>query len=127
MKKLITILILIALIVILVFVFGNKKEINDAENNNQTTITNTEGLNDTNTVKMSYTNGTDTVIAIYNNTNNTVTFSINNTRENTLPIAISGSGARYANEDESLVFWEHQNEITITKNGVDVFKGGEKK
>ena len=41
----------------------------------------------------------------------------------TLPIARSASGARYANEDESLVFWEHQEEVTITKNNQQIFQG----
>lgn len=30
--------------------------------------------------------------------------------------AVSGSGARYTNEDASVVFWEHQGEATITIN-----------
>ena len=27
------------------------------------------------------------------------------------------------NADESLVFWEHQGELTITKDGKDIYKG----
>ena len=34
-----------------------------------------------------------------------------------LNVAVSGSGARYINEDESVVFWEHQGEATIEIDG----------
>lgn len=34
-----------------------------------------------------------------------------------LQVARSGSGARYVNKDESVVFWEHQGQARIEKNG----------
>lgn len=43
--------------------------------------------------------------------------------EITLPQAISASGARYANEDESIVFWNKGNEVTIYENDNIVFEG----
>ena len=36
-----------------------------------------------------------------------------------LPQTISASGARYANDDESIVFWNKGNTAFITENGPD--------
>lgn len=74
-------------------------------------------------VSVSYSNGTDSVKASFDNKKGTVTFTHPSLGTVTLPQAISGSGARYANQDETIVFWEHQGEATITKNGAEVFKG----
>lgn len=74
-------------------------------------------------VSVPFSNGTSTILAIFNNTNNTVTFNFDDLGTTTLPIAMSGSGARFANSDESLVFWEHQGEATISKEGKEIFKG----
>lgn len=41
-------------------------------------------------------------------------------KEYNLQRARSASGARYANEDESIVFWEHQGEATLKINGETV-------
>ncbi len=71
----------------------------------------------------SYSDGTTTVEAVFNTVTNTVTFTHSSVGTVTLPQAISGSGARYANDDESIVFWEHQGEVTITKDGENVFQG----
>lgn len=76
-----------------------------------------------NVVITSYSDDSLVVEAIFNNTDETVTFSHPETGEVTLPRVVSASGARYANEDESLVFWEHQGELTITKDGEMVFQG----
>ncbi len=43
--------------------------------------------------------------------------------EVTLPQAISASGARYANEDESLVFWNKGEDVTIYENDTIIFEG----
>jgi heat shock protein HslJ len=75
------------------------------------------------TISTSYSNGTETVNAEFDNTNNTVTFTELSLGTVTLPQAMSGSGARYANADGSIVFWEHQGEATITKDGTQVFQG----
>lgn len=40
-----------------------------------------------------------------------------------LQVARSGSGARYTNEGESIVFWEHQGEARIEKDGELVREG----
>lgn len=53
----------------------------------------------------------------------TVSFDLPQTGLVTLPIAISASGARYANPDESLVFWDKGGEVTVTKNGQVIYLG----
>lgn len=63
------------------------------------------------------------LIVTFNTTENTVTFTHSTTGNVTLPQAMSGSGARYATADESIVFWEHQGEGSLTINGLEVFKG----
>ena len=74
-------------------------------------------------ISASYSDGKITVVANYDISNKTVSFNHPSVGTVALPIAISGSGARYANEDESLVFWEHQDELTITQDGVEIFRG----
>src|SRR5262245_14901229 len=70
-----------------------------------------------NLINASYSNGSVKVEAIFDNTAKTVTFTEASIGTITLPQALSASGARYANKDESIVFWEHQGELTITNNG----------
>ncbi|MFA6602161.1 MAG: META domain-containing protein [Candidatus Paceibacterota bacterium] len=41
----------------------------------------------------------------------------------TLKQVISASGARYANDDESFVFWNKGNDVTIYQNGKVIFQG----
>ena len=52
-----------------------------------------------------------------------VLFQTQETGDLVLPQVISASGTRYANEDESVVFWNKGNEITITQNNTDIFSG----
>jgi len=35
---------------------------------------------------------------------------------------VSASGARYANDDETVVFWEHQGEAMVEVNGETIYK-----
>lgn len=86
-------------------------------------ITRNNDSSSSNTVSASYTDGTTMVDAMFDTDADTVTFTHVSVGTVTLPSAVSASGARYTNEDESIVFWEHQNEATITKDGEDVFKG----
>ena len=44
-------------------------------------------------------------------------------RQITLPQAISADGARYANPDESFVFWNKGNTAFIDENGVRTYDG----
>jgi len=74
-------------------------------------------------VPASYSDNNVKVAAIFDITNDMVTFSHPAVGTTTLPLAMSASGARYANEDESIVFWEHQDELTIIKDEIIVFKG----
>lgn len=76
-------------------------------------------------ITVSFSDGTTTIPVTFNNNDMTVTFSHPQlgTDAITLVSAISASGARYANADESIVFWEHQSEGTIFVNDENVFKG----
>lgn len=70
-----------------------------------------------------YTDGATTVAAVFHIADETVSFTHPTSGTFTLPVAVSASGARYANADESIVFWEHQGEVTITKNNEEIFRG----
>lgn len=59
----------------------------------------------------------------FDNSRHTVTFTHPQTGALTLAQAMSGSGARYATADETVVFWEHQGEGSLTVNGVEFFRG----
>lgn len=74
-------------------------------------------------ITASYSDGISEVEASFDNKDQSVTFTHPKMGTTTLPAAISASGARYANSNETIVFWEHQGELTITQNGVEVFRG----
>lgn len=74
-------------------------------------------------IHATYTNGEETVEADFYNESETMVFAHSTLGKIILRRAISASGARYISEDESIVFWEHQGEVTITKDGDEVFKG----
>ncbi len=74
-------------------------------------------------ISASYSDEVVTVEVTFDVTNNTATFLHSSVGEITLPLAISASGARYANQDETIVLWEHQDNLTITKDGAVVFEG----
>ncbi len=75
------------------------------------------------TSRATYSDGMSEVEAVFDNRAETVTFTHDATGEVVLPRAVSGSGARYASEDERLVFWEHQGEATIEQDGETIFLG----
>lgn len=52
-----------------------------------------------------------------------VTFTEKSLGTMTLPQAMSASGARYANADETIVFWNKGDSVFITQNGTIVFNG----
>jgi membrane-bound inhibitor of C-type lysozyme len=56
-----------------------------------------------------------------NGEKNSVDIKLNNSRSLSLPQAISASGARYANDDETFVFWNKGNTAFITENGTSTF------
>lgn len=59
--------------------------------------------------------------AEFDNANNQVNLTLSDGRVWTLPRAISGSGARYANTDESQVFWNKGDTVFIEENGQTTF------
>ncbi len=52
-----------------------------------------------------------------------VTISLSDGRTLTLPHALSADGARYANADESFVFWNKGNTAFVTENGTTTWSG----
>ncbi len=52
-----------------------------------------------------------------------VVLELSDGRTATLPHAISADGARYANPDESFVFWNKGDGATITENGKETYSG----
>ncbi len=52
---------------------------------------------------------------------NSVAITLSDSRELSLPQAMSASGARYANADESFVFWNKGNTAFIEEDGVTTF------
>lgn len=52
-----------------------------------------------------------------------VDLSLSDGRKLSVPRAISASGARYANADESFVFWNKGDTAFITENGTTTFSG----
>jgi membrane-bound inhibitor of C-type lysozyme len=74
-------------------------------------------------VSVVYSDGENSVRATFSTTEQTVSFTHPEVGTHILPVAVSASGARYANSDESVVFWEHQDEVTIMKDGEEIFRG----
>lgn len=56
-----------------------------------------------------------------NSENSFVKLTLSDGRVLNLPIAISASGARYANIDESIVFWNKGNTAFLEENGVNTY------
>jgi membrane-bound inhibitor of C-type lysozyme/putative hemolysin len=62
--------------------------------------------------------GGKTVNAVFTNgTQSSVKLNLSDGRKLSVPQAMSGSGARYANRDESFVFWNKGNTAFIEENG----------
>ena len=65
-----------------------------------------------------------TVAAVFHNgTQSSVKLTLSDGRELTLPQALSASGARYANGDESFVFWNKGDTAFIEENGKTTYSG----
>lgn len=64
----------------------------------------------------------DEIPASFDNTAGTVTFTLPGGEPTTLPHAMSADGARYANSDESLVFWNVGDSVMIEQNGVTTYQ-----
>jgi len=52
-----------------------------------------------------------------------VVLKLSDGRAMTLPQTLSADGARYANADESIVFWSKGNGLTFTENGKETYLG----
>ena len=65
-----------------------------------------------------------TVAAVFHNgARSSVQLTLSDGREVTLPQTLSGSGARYANGDESFVFWNKGDTAFIEENGKTTYRG----
>ena len=65
-----------------------------------------------------------TVDAVFSNgAQNSVSLALSDGRRLTLPQVMSGSGARYANASESVVFWNKGNTASIDENGKAGYSG----
>jgi uncharacterized protein len=65
-----------------------------------------------------------TVTAVFTNgTQSSVKLTLSDGRELSVPQALSGSGARYANSNESFVFWNKGNTAFIEENGKTTYSG----
>lgn len=62
------------------------------------------------------------IITTFHLSDDTVDIKLSDGRELTLPRAISASGARYANSDESFVFWNKGNTAFIQENGTTTYQ-----
>ena len=66
----------------------------------------------------------NTVAAVFHNgTQSSVKLTLSDGRELTLPQTLSGSGARYANDNESVVFWNKGDTAFIEENGKTTYSG----
>jgi len=61
--------------------------------------------------------------ATFDNDEQTVRLALSDGRELTVPRAISADGARYANSDESFVFWNKGNTAFIQELGATTYSG----
>lgn len=62
-----------------------------------------------------------TIQTKFDNNNDTVDLVLSDGRNLKLPRAISASGARYANQEESLVFWNKGDTAFLEENGTSTF------
>jgi len=62
------------------------------------------------------------ITATYDNAAGNVTVLMPGGAAETLPHAMSADGARYANADESFVFWNTGNEAMVEQNGVTTYE-----
>lgn len=66
--------------------------------------------------------GDKTIEATFNNgAESSVDLVLSDGTTLNLPRAVSGSGARYANEDESIVFWNQGSEAFLEENGTQTY------
>lgn len=65
--------------------------------------------------------GGKSVAAAFDLEEDNVELSLSDGRNITLPHVLSASGARYANEDDSFVFWNKGNTAFVTESGTETF------
>ncbi|HLX29532.1 MAG TPA: MliC family protein [Casimicrobiaceae bacterium] len=69
-------------------------------------------------------NGGKSIVAVFENgASSRVDLTLSDGRHLALPQALSASGARYANADESVVFWNKGNTAFIEERGRTTYTG----
>ncbi len=68
-------------------------------------------------------NADKSIGAMFNNEDDSVTLSLSDGRTMDLAHVVSADGARYANADESFVFWNVGNTATVMENGTTTYSG----
>jgi len=104
-KKLIVLILVIALGAFFWIYFSNSRI---AENNNENVFffSCSDGVE----IKISYEKDTESAILLIEE------------EEYTVNRVISASGARYANNNETIIFWEHQGEVMVEINGEKIYQ-----
>lgn len=130
MKKNIIVLVVLAIVVLLVFLFGDKLQRSDnslTDNNNtqvKELITSVVFECDADkSIQASFYKGEDVQVALGEMPvpSGEVALTLSDGRAITLPQTISASGARYATPDESMVFWNKGDTAFITENETETF------
>jgi membrane-bound inhibitor of C-type lysozyme len=126
-KTLIGIVLLLIVVIGAAYLFSNTGNTPATTTNTETPIASATFMcNDGKTIAANFFNGTstpDTTPGQPPTPTGSVALTLSDGRNVTLPQAISGSGARYANADESMVFWNEGNGAFITENNQQTFMG----
>ena len=107
-KKILFIIILIAVIIIAVGIFYWRYQLTPEE------------LKDDNTFTFVCPSGNEIKISYHEKSDSASLFVEGEKYE--LNRVVSASGARYANDDETVVFWEHQGKASVEVDGETIYK-----
>jgi len=106
--------VIVVVVVIALFVLSAKKQINSTVTNSQPT----EAI----TAKFICQEGKQLQAKFNSEPESSVELVLSDGRTLQLPRAISASGARYANADETIVFWNKGDTAFLEENGVSTFQ-----
>jgi membrane-bound inhibitor of C-type lysozyme len=120
MKSSTIVTVIVILLILGGIVYAVKHSNNETISTDNATTTVDTGL--TESVTVTYLcDENKSITATFTPADENVELTLSDDRTMTLPHVISGSGARYANEDESFVFWNKGNTAFITENGEETF------
>jgi membrane-bound inhibitor of C-type lysozyme len=116
----VTIIVVLLILVGLVYVTHHRKSSNIPSDDNSASTTDDTGLNEPVTVTYLCVDN-KSITATFTPTDDNVELTLSDGRSLTVPHALSASGARYANADESFVFWNKGNTAFITEDSEETF------